>query len=573
MNKIVIIGIDGATWDLLDPWMNLGYLPNLNYVKNNGTIAYLQSTIPSMTATAWSSFSTGMEPSNTGVFAFYRRDPKSYRILTNSSVNIHGTPFWHYLSSNNLISIIINLPMTYPASEFNGLMITGIPTPDKNSPGFTHPQNLFEKYKLNKNFYKIRVRLNEYKYEYDKLLDELKKMIMERLKVVRTLIKEKWDLFFVHFFATDIAQHCLWKFIDKQHPQFKKEDAKKYQKSLLKIFSIIDNSIGEILEIIDEDTNLIILSDHGFGHNYYTININSWLQEIGLLKLHSPLSHIGNKFIKKLQKRLHLDKNSYLMNAMEGILSLLDSFTPANWQDSSVYLDLQYVLRFFPPLSNLFNILSYNHLFESINWNKTKAYSYGTSGLIYLNVKGREPDGIIKPGKEHRSVREFIVRELYKLKDNTGKRLIDKVYFKKDIYQGRYLEQSPDLIPITESTGCYFYPKMDRRGVLADSEYFRSGNHRMKGIFLAKGPFFKQKKEIEDIRIIDLAPTIMYLSKIGIPDVMDGRVILEIFRNEYLESNPMKRIVSIKSKKTNEDKVRTDYEDKIRRDLENLGYI
>jgi predicted AlkP superfamily phosphohydrolase/phosphomutase len=463
--------------------------------------------------------------------------------------------------------------MTYPAEEDpNVLMITGIPTPDLRRPEATNPPDLFERFQLDKGRYRITLRLPEYEGRYGELITELKQMVKERLRVAEVLIREPWDLFMVHFYATDVVQHALWKFMDTDHPQYHEQLAVRFGNGLYEVFSEVDRAIGELLKRVDpKHTTILIMSDHGFGSNHCTVHINRWLKEIGMLKLVPLLTHLGCEGSKALFSRAGLTPQGSLGRLLIRLASFPGHFLPATWQDSISY-SLKHFFPHSPRWSSLFNLRGYPRIFERIDWKRTRAYSIGTSGLIYINLRGREPEGAVFPGQEYEEVRETIAKRLIDLTDAHGRRLFDHVYRKEQIYHGKYLDDAPDLIPLSETVGCYFYPFLDREGIVTEAESFRSGNHRIEGILIAKGPFIKRNKKMGTVNITDLAPTILYALGVPLPRDIDGSVAQEIFEPEFLSEHPVQQ-GEISESVALDQTLSSDDEIQMAKKLEDLGYL
>jgi len=185
--------------------------------------------------------------------------------------------------------------------------------------------------------------------------------------------------------------------------------------------------------------------------------------------------------------------------------------------------------------------------FSGIDWKKTKAYGFGMYGNIHINLQGREPQGIVKPGKQYEDVRNRIISKLLELRDpNTGDKIVEKVYKREELYHGPFVEKAPDLL-IKWKDYCYYtsnnfeIKKGSYFGTFLNidsSEYKHVGTHRLNGIFMAMGPVIKKGVQIDNAEIVDLAPTILYFLGQPIPEDMDGRVLNEIFLEDFLVLNP-----------------------------------
>jgi len=266
--KVIIIGLDGATFDLIAPWANEGKLPNFKKLMKKGTWGELESTIPHVTPPAWTSMTTGKNPAKHGIFEFMgmerTNDEWEFRLYT--SRNKKTKEIWNYLGNKK--SIVINLPLTYPPYKINGLMVTGMLTPDTDS-NFTYPKEL--KKEILKLFpsYKIELNWSEYKGKKQKFLKDLYKMTDERIKLFWYFLKMDWQFFFFVFIGTDRIQHIIWD-----------------DNELLKYYMYLDEFLGELMKKIkNEDTYLFLVSDHGFSKVKKEVYINTFFVQEGYLSL------------------------------------------------------------------------------------------------------------------------------------------------------------------------------------------------------------------------------------------------------------------------------------------------
>jgi predicted AlkP superfamily phosphohydrolase/phosphomutase len=179
--------------------------------------------------------------------------------------------------------------------------------------------------------------------------------------------------------------------------------------------------------------------------------------------------------------------------------------------------------------------------FKDIDWEHTKAFAYGEYGQIFINLKGREPQGIVKPGEEYEQLLNEITHRLLKLiHPETGERMIQEVYRKDALYHGPMVEKAPDL---TFAIGDFRYDSSVRFGlglkeIFGPPEFEDSGTHRREGVFIASGPGIKNGYKIEKAKLFDIAPTTLYLFDLPIPTDMDGELLLEIFKEGWLKNHP-----------------------------------
>jgi predicted AlkP superfamily phosphohydrolase/phosphomutase len=516
--RVFIFGLDGATLDLIRPYVEEGYLPNFARVMKEGMSGELESTIQPNTPTAWSSFMTGTNPGKHGVFNFRARRDDSYEVRPINGADSKGDTIWQIASAAGLRVASINQPMTFPPQPVNGIMISGWDAPGRDTQ-ITYPKNLvdelegkFGPYIIDTGFRKIGMQ------QYDEWLDELDRMNEQRNQVVDYVYHmEDWDIFSGVYVCLDRAQHVLWRLIDPNHPYYDAELAATYGDRILHYHKEMDAQLGRILNWLGDDSSLVILSDHGFGQIYYGLRINKLLADLGLFRLQPDAAE--------------------KVAAGENGTSLVD-------------------------------------------WSQTKAYSFGYHGQIFVNLKGREPQGIVEPGQEYEEVRQFIIAELEKLEDPyTHGRLIPTIYRPEDIYTGPYVRESADILfqprdMLYRVMDGWTYVDDAEAGVVSALPWIQNGAHRMNGTFMMWGPDVEQGKVIQGARIIDVAPTILHYLNQPVPENMDGRVLEEALDPSFMEMNPVRRTSSFPPAAAGEESPYSEDEmEQINERLKSLGYI
>lgn len=521
LHKLLVIGIDGAPHPLIQRWANEGYLPNLNRLIQRGSIGVLRSTIPVHSPTAWASFITGLNPGQHGVFDFVRREPGSYRLGVVRADQYPGASIWRLLSEQGRQVGVMNVPMTYPPEPVNGFLISGLGTPDYSR--YTNPLSLQEKlessgYRVNKKFYFTRDRQDEW-------LDDIFAMTEKRGQTALQLMEENpWDFFMVVFRNSDEICHFYWHHMDETHPQHDPGAPARYRTAIRDLYTVIDKWVGELVEAAGEDVNVVVMSDHGAGPLYRDVFLNEWLIQEGWLALQPEAS----------------EKHGWQQTAAR--LGL----TRARISDTLTRLNLHRIeVAIKQILGDRIYILPRDERPEfhnAINWAKTRAYSFGYYGQIFINLKGREPLGIVEPD-DYEALRAEIADRLLKLVDPAdGLPVVDGIYKKEDLYQGQYLEEAPDLLMIMR--GLTYITRMGyefagERGVLFREPYTdETGGHRLEGILIAAGPDI-QSTSLEDRDILDLTPTLLQLQGCPVPNYMDGQVVSELLTDNFRTEHPV----------------------------------
>ncbi len=313
-----------------------------------------------------------------------------------------------------------------------------------------------------------------------------------------------YDFLMFHFQATDIMQHAFWKFVDPTHPRYDPQAAARFGPALKQVYQRVDGFIGQMLDRLTGDTTVIVMSDHGFGPLHYVVNLNLFLLERGLLQL----------------------KRGAWTRLKTGLFRA--GLTPASFWHLVERAGLQnYVWQVSKSTRN--QIVGKFLSFDDVDWSRTLAYSIGHVGQIYVNLKGREPEGIVEPGAEYEAVRQRVTEALSDLcHPETGQPLVDKIIPSDRVVHGPYAHRSPDLHIILDGYRAIAFPlfatdnRIVTRQIRGDS-----GCHRLHGVFIAWGPEIRSGGAVENARLLDLAPTILHLLHLPVPDDMDGRVLTE----------------------------------------------
>jgi predicted AlkP superfamily phosphohydrolase/phosphomutase len=561
--KVLVLGLDGATWDVLAPLAADGTMPCLRGLLERGVVADLASLIPPVTATSWSSFVTGLNPGKHGVFEFLLRRKGLSRaavskrnpfgeVPVNSTLR-DGLPIWDLAGRAGLKSVVIGVPITYPPAEINGLLIGDFLTP-YGKRDFTWPPSLLGDLEARFGPYKLYHREVYSRRGIGRVIDELFDVLDFNIKVTRHLLKEAdWNLFISHFWGTDRVQHELWHVLDPTHPRHDAGEARRHGPRIKEFYSRLDRGLADIIADAG-DCELVVVSDHGFGpiHTYLAFNV--WLANHGYLRLKRGPGTLARRAAYRAGLTPVL---FYRMSMALGLARLRLSGGFHSRQRMQMLLN-----RFFLSL-------------DDVDWSRTKAYSKGNYGQIYVNLRGREPWGSVSPGDEYRRVRESIRADLMATTDpRTGGRMFDRVDFREEIYQGPYVDEAPDILFLPADMRYKALGTLDfTSNSFAFPVYGNSGDHRLDGIFLALGPGFRRATRMGRLSIIDVAPTLAYLLGLEVPRQMDGKVMEGALAEERLIEYPVEYAdVELLGRAVGRGLEDEDSED-IKRRLEGIGYI
>ena len=506
--RVLVIGLDGATLDLIRPWARSGQLPVFQKLMEEGSYGELRSTIPPMTAPAWTSFMTGKNPGQHGLYDWiYRRDG-SYGVSSVTAGHCTEPTLWSLLSAADRRVCVFNVPMTYPPHPVNGLMVSGLPAPSADV-RISYPSELLSEIEEVFGDYLLYPDPGEAYSDagIDAFLRHLYQTTEMRLSVLEYLRhREDWDFFMVVFNGTDTVQHAMWKFMSPEHPLHEPRRAEKYGSAILEYYQYIDQALAEIATDLTQDTVLIMMSDHGFGPFHKFIHVNNWLRREGWLRLKAG-------FKPRLKS------------------SVFDAgFTPMGVYNLMMSIGLGYLKREVVRGRGQGLLKTLFLSFDDVDWSRTTAYSLGNVGQINLNVRGREPQGIVDPGAEYEKLREEMIDSLQQLQDpQTGEHVVEAVYRREDVYWGDRLRQAPDILFVPTRMEYFGFGEYEfgSNRVIEQMKRGISGTHRMNGILLLHGAPIQQGMELQGACLYDLAPTILHLMGEPIPSDMDGRVLVE----------------------------------------------
>lgn len=554
--KVLVIGLDGATPELVDRWVAENKLPYLKQIMRKGVYGKLRSTYPPISPAAWTTFATGYNPGKHGTYDFRDYDPRRYSCFADTIVDSNafaGKSIWDLVGASGQRVGVVTVPVTYPAWKVNGFMVSGYPTPDA-AKSFAYPPELGERIPPlteDSAFFKSASQ--------SEVLKELNRISHLRTDVsVAELKKDDYGLFIMVIGATDRAHHDWWKFIDPEHPAYNEKEAAIYGNYILEVYQAADACIGKFLEVVDDETTVIVMSDHGgMAHPKHYFNTNHWLRTLDLLapspkaeKKKGGFNAAFKQFYRTRIRRLPYLEKLYrrLPQRLKSLATSLDSQTMMN--------------------------------LDAIDWKRTKAYRfpmYPPVEGVMINVVRRQAEGCVQPGEEYEALRSRILEEALKLcHPETGEPIVLEAYRREELYHGERLETAPDIILVTQD----YYKggtNIDEliSAVPLDVLSKLSGLHRMDGIILVQGPHIRQNASVEGAGIIDVAPTILYALGMAIPSDMDGKPLLSIFEEAYAQ----KTGASYTDERKYEDVASDDYgyseeeEESVRLKLEALGYL
>lgn len=517
--QLLIIGLDGATFDLIEPWVAAGDMPHLGRLMQQGAWGPLRSTIPPMTFPAWSTMMTGVNPGRHGIFDFTRRQPGCYAVEFVNATHRRYPTLWRLLSDAGCRVGVMGLPTMYPPEPVNGFLIAGFDAPVTTGidASFVYPRQLFDEIRRNVGEYRI-TDFQELHIGPNWHVDALTKMqaaLRDRLAIAEYLLtREAWDCFMVLFGESDTVSHHFWMFHDPSSPRFDAHLAGNapYADAIRTIYKQLDAAVGRLIAAVPKAA-VIVLSDHGFGGTGdKVLYLNRWLAGQGYLHFKRGPNLMGRGV--QLAKRLGL------------------RLLPSTWQEQVFRRGGGW----------LANRLESNARFSSIDWAGTRAYSEETNTCpaIWLNLAGREPAGVI-PTSDYETLCDEIIGHLEDWHNpDSGEPIIARAWRREELYQGPFVDKAPDIILELALDDGYAYTcqsSLGRSGPhlrrLTPAEYIgakgqsMNGSHRPEGILIMAGPGVRPGQRLVGANLMDVAPTILALLSQATPIEMDGRILGE----------------------------------------------
>ncbi|NCO33284.1 MAG: hypothetical protein GW893_05355 [Armatimonadetes bacterium] len=511
---VIVIGLDGATLDVLIPLAKQGLMPRMGELLKKSAYGPLTSVIPPVTGPAWTTFMTGMMPDRHGLMDFVHRTEGS----------VHRVPVnYNRIQTPTILEMVgkqqtgkrvcgFNIPITYPAPEINGIVVSGMLTPGTDV-DYTYPKELKQEIEAIEPYILDVFWQTFSDSSSEAFLRRLIEFEKQKVRISRELYeREAWDLFISVFVGTDRIQHALWPVIAGIIDAKTLEPRWEALKPLVReYFSIVDDAVGWLLDKAGDEKAIFVMSDHGFGPLDRKFYVNRWLHDQGWLAFDERMARTQRTkaLVKLLLKKILL--------RIPGLGKIATS-------------------KMTRPMKG--RMKAYQFL-DIIDWDKTTAYGVSnTEQGIYINLKGREPNGIIEPGEEYQRVCKQVADALKQVVDpQDGKSIVSHAYSRDELYSGPHAGESPDIIFFLRDGAYLADVKLHPKPFGPTSWTTGRGTHRLDGTFIAYGPNVKPQSGIRT-SIADLVPCILYQLGMAIPDNLDGKLPLDVFDKEFVTANP-----------------------------------
>jgi predicted AlkP superfamily phosphohydrolase/phosphomutase len=463
-----------------------------------------------------------VNPGKHGVVDFVYPSSGSYKVTMVNATACRTRSLWNWLNDAGRRVGLLGIPTTYPPEPVDGFIVSGFLAPGPDSE-WAYPPELKRELLAELGQFMLapdeRYRSSPW---LDRFLDDLTASVENRTHAALYLMGHKpWDLFTVVYWDTDMVQHETWRLLDPAHPRHDSAEAAAQRERILAFHRKVDSDVGRLLasDGVDlADTLVVVMSDHGFGPVHSFFLTNNWLASLGLLAFkRNPWTTF-----KQLLFRL--------------------GYTPLNMFRIARALGLGRLRKKvrFQQKAGLINRIFLS--FDDVDWERTKAFSIGSFGQVYINLAGVRPHGIVQPGREYEELKEWIAAEALALRDpRNGELLVQRVYRREEIYSGPYLARTPDLLIQPRGWEYMAFGHADfGSNKLVESIIGLSGHHRPEGVLILAGAGVKAGTQLAEASILDLTPTILHALGVAIPHDLDGRVLSEAFE----ASSPVARPVA-----------------------------
>ncbi len=515
-SRVLMIGMDIADADLIDRWCNEGHLPTLQSLRKQGVWGRLGTSAEVMHVSSWPTIHTGTHPDKHGIYHAYQINAGEQNIHRSQAKECAQPPFWKFLDDAGRKCVVMDAFFNAPLAGFQGTQILEYGTWTWFADPMARPKRVWKE---------IIREFGPYPSpEHTKVLtvpeprefrDGLAAAAATKSKIVRWLAKkEPWDMLYVTFAETHPAGHYLWHLSDPSHPAHPEGGIEGLENALRDVYAAVDRAIGEILAELDDSVTVVVTSGDGIGPNY-----------AGCHMIPEVLNRLGLYYGANVGKpeAAESGESDSAKQTKKGITSVLRELIPLSARQAVT--------------SRLPRSIHYKMSMKWVNtghdWTRSKAFTIpnANEGYVRINLKGREPQGIVEEGAAYRELIAEIQDALKELVNPVnGKPAVSRIYCIDDVYPGDRRPNLPDLAitwdpdaRVLEELGSDRCGRVKKPAGYQIAPYY-TGNHRPSAFVIARGPGLAEGSLLQEGHIVDIAPTIMTMIGVDPPGHMDGRV-------------------------------------------------
>lgn len=521
MRRTLLVGLDGLSWDYLDPLLAANQLPHLSSLISMGTYGETISTLPAQTPTAWASIITGKNPGKHGVFDFRQPNSAGDGIVVPNSTTRIGTPFWSYLNNEGVRVGLVNVPLTHPPEAVDGFVVCGFGAPASSS-DVTFPEQAKEWIAADYGPYKPHLtRADLAGLDYS---DQLEAMAQHELTQIR-IATQGARTYGTHVLCVNLM---LFDYANHKMPEMR---------MVTRAIEIMDAHLGLLMDWFSPDT-VLAFSDHGSRRISGDFLLDLWLRDRGHIdglrtrrsEKSQALNFILQSYLEEAGSVTGIRQKLYRAALREAMLRLPDSLVESSWERISK--------RY--PLSREFFRFA-----NTADRDRSEVYALSAwSGLLYLNGSRWKGAGVDRKFGGDGPI-DQLADDLQSIEySNKGERLISSVYRPSALYDGPAVAQAPSLILDHYSSpwnvslaplGLYSHEEVLSRYLVRNSATF--GVHRRDGVFVFAGADIARGKVNEALALVDLPATLLYLYQLPIPEDFDGLIATNSIASEFAETH------------------------------------
>ncbi len=510
--RLLVLGLDGATFDVIRPLADAGRLPNLAAMLREGAAAPLPSTVPAMTFPAWSTFLTGLEPGRHGLFDFTQKLPGAYRIRFTNATDRCGATFFGRVSRAGGRVLALGMPATHPPEPLDGLLVSGFDAPVSRGSDASRASDP-DLYRA------VAERVGPWMTPdldegaeddawHDRAIGVLAGRVERKTRFALEALRRmgRIDLACIVFSESDTVAHHFWRDHDPDSPRHDPGASAARRGAVGHVYQALDAACGELREAFGADAGCLVVSDHGSGGAARrVVHLNRRLAECGLLARRAgPAWDRGARALRDLALAVLPPRLAEgLFRRVRGTAAGIESAAR----------------------------------FGGLDWSRTAAFSEeaNTQPGVWINLAGREDAGSVAPD-DYERVRDDVIAALGEWRLPGGEPVVARARRREEVYAGPCVERAPDLVVelgLDAGYGLSLVPtpwwREDASSVRTLEDHQLAGGrgrgmngvHRPEGVVMASGAGLAGAN-LEGVRMADLAPTV--LTHLGVPwdEALDG---------------------------------------------------
>ena len=518
-NRLVLLALDSGDPALVRRWVKEGYLPNLAKLMEGGTSAAIATPPGVLEGAIWPTLLTGAEAATHGMYAYKQIVPGTYDLhIAMMADRLPVPPFWAHIGHAGKRVAVIDAPFALPVKRLNGIQLTNWGGHDLwCAPRCSSPAGLVDE---------LAGRFGEYPVptcdasdrsprDYELLRRCLREGVDKKTALLRHCLQmENWDFFFGVYSESHCAGHQFWHFMDPTHPRYDPEGPDDLRHCVRDVYRAIDGGIGELLKDLAPETHVMVLLSHGMGPYYHGSHLlDEVIDRLGVNGSRAQNPEVLSPPARSLRGAVWSSRRLIPQRLRQGIKS---HFSPESTRR---------LWHWSHPKPKPMNPWIHKRVFQLPESNMT--------GLLRINLKGREPAGLIEPGEESDSLCRRLTNSLLALENaDTGRKAVQWVARSGDLYDGRRIDELPDLFVEWDHSAPIRRLRSAEIGTIeGDFSGHRTGSHAQGGLLICAGPTFASGPA-EGIRTIDLAPTLLSFFGVAAPSTCEGKSLLPLLQNK-----------------------------------------